>query len=226
MTIEQTIRTPYDRTGTRPVLRLVPPQQNTTGGTGTVPTQRVEVFLDMGYVIRSATSAFGVPATYGRTPDPLTTALEILALRRWTSELGNVHVFDGIHDRNRRPAEHDRMIAWKTELEATGEVIVHLSPLQYLPDGGFRQKEVDTTMSFAMDDAARAGSADAIVAFTGDRDLLTAARRVLDAGVRFESACWGQRGGLRVPDVRTWTHRLTRGAFQRCTAAIGFGDTA
>ena len=60
----------------------------------------------------------------------------------------------------------------------------------------------------------------------GDRDLLTAARQAVVAGVRFESACWGRRGGLRVPEVRTWAHRLGLGAFRRCTAAHGFGNAA
>lgn len=228
MAIPTPTGTTAHRTNTlRPALSLVPPRlEDPNGPAGPVPPRRVEVFLDMGYVIRSATSAFGVPATYGRTPDPLATALEILIRRRWTSELGKVHVFDGIHDRNRRPAEYHRMMAWKEELEATGAVVVHLLPLQYLPDGGFRQKEVDTAMSFAMDDAARSGDADVIVAFTGDRDLRTAARRVVAAGVRFESACWGRWGGLRVPEVRTWTHRLDLGAFRRCTGAHGVGDAA
>ncbi len=211
----------------RPQLRLVPtpdPQDRPIGSTPGVP-DRVDVFLDMGYVIRSARTTFGWRVG-SRTPDPLATAREILASRHRSSELGTVHVFDGLHDPDRRPLDHHRMLAWKHQVEASGEVIVHLRPLQYLPDGGFRQKEVDTSLAFAMDDAARSGRAEAIVAFTGDRDLLPAARRVIAADVRFESACWGQRGGIFLPEERTWTHRLGRAAYQRCTATGEFGDAA
>lgn len=210
----------------RPQLRLVPIPASLARPIGSAPVpDRVDVFLDMGYVIRSAHTAFGWRVG-SRTPDPLTTAREILALRCWPSELGTVHVFDGLHDPARRPLDHHRMLAWKRRVETSGEVIVHLRPLQYLPDGGFRQKEVDTTLAFAMDDAARFGRAEAIVAFTGDRDLLPAARRVIAADVRFESACWGQRGGIFLPDMRTWTHRLDRAAYERCTATGEFGDAA
>ncbi len=120
----------------RPQLRLVPIPASLARPIGSAPVpDRVDVFLDMGYVIRSARTAFGWRVG-SRTPDPLTTAREILALRCWPSELGTVHVFDGLHDPARRPLDHHRMLAWKRRVETSGEVIVHLRPLQYLPDGG------------------------------------------------------------------------------------------
>src|SRR5690606_5551199 len=72
----------------RPQLRLVPIPASLARPIGSAPVpDRVDVFLDMGYVIRSARTAFGWRVG-SRTPDPLTTAREILALRCWPSELG------------------------------------------------------------------------------------------------------------------------------------------
>jgi hypothetical protein len=51
----------------------------------------------------------------------------------------------------------------REKVEAGGRGIVHLRPLLYLPDGSLRQKEVDTAMYFAIDDATRSPGFTAIV---------------------------------------------------------------
>lgn len=175
---------------------------------------RTAVFLDWGFVERSARSALGVDVTaFDLSPTKL--ADELIARRKWVSELSVTAIFDGIHDQVRRPVEYLRATSRAQRWATTVNTTVHLYPLQYLPSGEFRQKQVDVELALQMVEAARSGNYAAIISFAGDRDLLPVAKRVMAAGVRFESACWGYRGGLRVPEVKHWTHNLDIDSFRR-----------
>ncbi|MFB7860057.1 NYN domain-containing protein [Rhodococcus qingshengii] len=175
---------------------------------------RTAVFLDWGFVERSVRSELGVDAA-AFDLDPTKLATELVTHRKWASGLSATAILDGIHDRNRRPGDYLRATSRAQRWAAAVNTTVHLHPLQYLPSGEFRQKQVDVELALQMVEAARSGNCDAIIVFTGDGDLLPAAKRVVAEGVRFESACWGYRSGLRVPEVKHWTHNLDIEVFRR-----------
>jgi hypothetical protein len=188
-----------------------------TAGAGVSTATQVAVIFDWAFVERSAPAQLGTDAAFGEL-NPMRLAREIVSRRKWESEVAQVAVFDSVHDQARRPAQYATTMARAKRWTAHPDTEVFLSRLQYLPGGEFRQKETDVELALTMVERARSGRFGAVIAFTGDRDLLPAARRVIAAGVRFESACWGQENGLWVPEVRNWCHELDMAAFRRCSA--------
>lgn len=201
------------------------PPRRALPGIGAGSPARTAVFLDWGFVERSVSAQLGGGLDF-RDLSPTRLAQEIVSSRKWASTVNFTAVFDGIHDQHRRPADYARTFSWAQQCEADANTKVYLQHLQYLPDGSFRQKGTDVELALEMVDAARSERFDIIIAFTGDRDLLPAARRVLDAGVRFESACWGRRrSGLSIPEARTWCHALDVAAFRRSSTPRPAGSS-
>ncbi|MGW5148232.1 NYN domain-containing protein [Rhodococcus koreensis] len=196
-------------------------RRTTQCGSGT-PAQ-VAVLFDWAFVVRSAPAQLGADAAFAEL-DPMRLATEIVNRRNRSSEVSRVDVFDGVHDQVRRPDEYAETMARATRWQSNPRTEVHLHRLQYLPDGGFRQKEIDVELALTMVERAHSGQFDTVIAFTGDRDFRPAARRVVEAGVRFESACWGHENGLWLPEVGNWCHELDLAAFRRCSTPRRHGS--
>jgi hypothetical protein len=184
---------------------------------------QVAVIFDWSFVRRSAPAQLGADAAFAE-PDPMRLATELVRHRNRSSEVSRVDVFDGVHDPVHRPEEYAATMAQATRWQSHPRTGVHLHRLQYLPDGGFRQKETDVDLALTMVERARSGEFDTVIAFTGDRDFRPAARRVVAAGVRFESACWGHENGLWIPEVGNWCHELDLAAFRRCSTPRRHGS--
>jgi hypothetical protein len=176
----------------------------------------VAVLFDWAFVVRAAPAQLGAVAAFAEL-DPMRLATEIVRHRNRPSEVSRVDVFDGVHDQVRRPDEYAETMTRATRWQSHPRTEVHLHRLQYLPEGGFRQKEIDVELALTMVERASSGQFDTVIAFTGDRDFRPAALRVVAAGVRFESACWGHENGLWIHEVGNWCHELDLAAFRRCS---------
>lgn len=183
----------------------------------------VAVLFDWAFVVRSAPAQLGADAAFAEL-DPMRLATEIVRRRNRSSEVSRVEVFDGVHDQVRRPEQYAATMMRAQGWQSDPRTEVHLHRLQYLPEGGFRQKEIDVELALTMVERAHSGQFDTVIAFTGDRDFRPAARRVVAAGVRFESACWGHENGLWLPEVGNWCHELDLAAFRRCSTPRQHGS--
>ncbi len=202
---------------------VVRPRSRRTAPCGSGEPARVAVLFDWAFVMRSAPAQLGADAAFAEL-DPMRLAAEIVRRRNRSSAVSRVDVFDGVHDQVRRPDEYAETMTRATRWQSHPRTEVHLHRLQYLPDGGFRQKEIDVELALTMVERARSGQFDTVIAFTGDRDFRPAALRVVAAGVRFESACWGHENGLWIPEVGNWCHELDLAAFRRCSTPRQHGS--
>lgn len=184
---------------------------------------RLALFIDYQNVYRRAREAFRIdsqPHFVGQI-NPLKVGRLIASRSDRPARLTSVRVYrgepSGHKDARAYAACRKQADAWR-RLDPC--VSVETRPLRYPPDypsSQPREKGIDVKIAIDFVDAAISKSADILVLFSGDTDLIPAVemvfQRYTSLGVKASSAAWNGGPSIRLDFPGFWCYRLSRKDF-------------
>lgn len=185
---------------------------------------RLALFIDYQNVYKRAREAFGLDAEphFVGQINPLKVGRLIAARSKEPARLSSVHVYrgepNGHHDPRAYAACRRQAEAWR-RLDPC--VCVETRPLRYprdFPTSPAREKGIDVKIAIDYVHAAVSKSADIVVMFSGDTDLIPAVEMVFgrfsSLRVIASSAAWVGAPAVRLNLPGFWCHRLNRRDFE------------